>query len=331
MQIEKIEERIRLAVDGFKMLENTKEVISALSGGADSMAMTHYLAKTGIKVRVAHVNHMLRGEEADRDEQCARDAAASLGLEFNVLKKDVKAEAARAKMGFEEFARRVRYEYFASLITDDDNTKIATAHTLSDSAETVIFNLTRGTGIRGLCGIPPRRMNIIRPLIFLTREEVENYCEHYNLEYIVDSTNLSEQYARNRIRLNVMPELKKINPSMEAATLRTAKIMAELDEFFTLRAMSYIKEAEIADTSFTYDISTLKELHNADLRYILATILRARCIVSQLDYGQINDLKLELIIKSLREGKGAVSLVGDLLIRIEQGKMFFETMMRKEK
>lgn len=189
------------AVEKYNMLSPGAAVIAAVSGGADSMAMLLFLMKISerysLSLTVAHVNHGLRGEEARRDEEYVRSFCEKNSLRFEVLHADVAALAKQSGETCEECGRRVRYEFFESI---DKNAKIATAHTASDNAETMLFNLARGSSLKGLCGIPPVRGNIIRPLIFCTREDIEVFCRENSLDFVTDSTNLTLDYSRNKIR-----------------------------------------------------------------------------------------------------------------------------------
>ena len=194
-------ERIIGSIDTYSMLKGGERVTAALSGGADSVCLLLVLKeleeKYNIKVYAVHVNHCIRGEESDRDEHFCRDLCRKLGVELTVRRIDVPAYAADNKRSLEEAARDIRYSVFAEVASGG---KLATAHTASDSAETVILNLARGTGLKGICGIPPVRDNIIRPLIDVTRNDVENYLLKRGQNFITDSTNLSVDYTRNRIR-----------------------------------------------------------------------------------------------------------------------------------
>jgi tRNA(Ile)-lysidine synthase len=186
-----------------------------LSGGADSVALLYFLCgirqEWGIGLRAAHVNHNLRGEESRRDEDFVRTLCTRWGVELHVRAVNAAEKAKAAGLSVEEWSREERYRFFGELAGVSG--KIATAHTLSDSAETQLLNLARGTGLKGLCGIPPRRDNIIRPLIRCTRAEVEDYCEKHGLSYMTDSSNLSDDYTRNRIRHHVLPILTEVNPA----------------------------------------------------------------------------------------------------------------------
>ncbi len=231
-------QNIQNTVTKHGMLDNVQKVVVGFSGGADSTALLHFLyyfaSEKGKKFEVVavHVNHGLRGAEAQRDEDFVRDFCKKNNINLVVEKIDVYKLSKDSKTGLEEAGRNARYKIFNSVAIGDGlnkNFKIATAHTLSDNCETVIFNLARGTSLKGLCGIPCKRENIIRPLIDISREEVEKYCCFNNLKYINDSTNFEKDYNRNKIRLSVIPELKKINPDFEK-TVKRALVSLNQDE-----------------------------------------------------------------------------------------------------
>ena len=209
-------------IESHQMIKQGENVIVGLSGGADSVALLCVLYSLkdefDIVLSACHVNHNLRGEESLRDECFCRALCSRLGILLAVKSVDVLSYCAQNKCATEEGARNLRYQVLKEL---DPNAKIATAHTLSDNAETLLLNLTRGAALEGLCGIPPVRDNIIRPLINCTREEVEDYLESLGQNFVTDSTNLSDDYKRNRIRHSVIPLLKAINPSFEQAVRRT--------------------------------------------------------------------------------------------------------------
>ena len=180
-------------------------VVCALSGGADSMAMLWCLhslqAGLGITVSAAHFNHRLRGAEADRDEAFVRAFCAGRGIALTVGSADVAQYAKDHGQSLEEAARECRYAFLRALPCD----KLATAHTADDNAETVLLHLLRGSGLRGLCGIPPRRGSIVRPLLSVTREQVTAFLRAENIAWVEDSTNAEEFCTRNRLRRRVLP------------------------------------------------------------------------------------------------------------------------------
>ena len=204
------------------MLKQGDCVIVGLSGGADSVALLCALLylrnQLGITIQACHVNHNLRGEESVYDEQFCRQLCSALDVVLIVKSINVMSFCTENGCSVEEGARVLRY---AALCEINPQAKVATAHTLSDNAETLLINLIRGTALEGLCGIPPVRDNIIRPLIDCTREEVEAYLAQIGQGYVIDSTNLSNAYTRNRIRHMLMPLIKEINPAFLQAVRRT--------------------------------------------------------------------------------------------------------------
>lgn len=223
-----MEKSVLEAIEKFSLLGDRKTVTVALSGGADSVAMLYCLLslkdRLGITVKAAHLNHLIRGEEAFRDEDFVKNLCEKLSVELTVKREDIPLIAKQKGLSTELAAREVRYEFLREVAGDG---VVATAHTASDNLETVLFNLTRGSGIDGLSGIPPKRDIFIRPIILCTRDMVEGYCEEHNISYVTDSTNLSDDYTRNKIRHNIVPVLKDINPSVETAVLRTSVNLRE--------------------------------------------------------------------------------------------------------
>ena len=207
-------------------------VLLGLSGGADSSSLLDIAASAGENLVLCHVNHCIRGGEAERDEAFCRGLAERYGLRITVFREDVPAAAARTGESLEEAARRIRYECFFRLMRETDIPVLATAHNADDNAETVIFNIVRGTSAKGACGIPAVRKTadgktVVRPLLRVGREQILAYCSGRGLRYVTDSTNSDDTYSRNRIRLRVMPELKKINPDAVGAFARYSESALE--------------------------------------------------------------------------------------------------------
>jgi tRNA(Ile)-lysidine synthase len=220
-------ERVLATVDRHKMILGGEDVSVALSGGADSVALLLVLheaaGRRGWNINALHINHRLRGDESLRDENFCRTLCQKLGVPLLVSSVDVKGYVWRnRRFGEEEAARILRYRELDRLAAG----KIATAHTLSDSVETLFLNLTRGTGIKGLAGIPYSRGRIVRPLIEVTRGAVEQYCREKEQFFVTDSTNESTVYIRNKIRLEIIPIFKEINPSLEETIARLMRLAA---------------------------------------------------------------------------------------------------------
>jgi tRNA(Ile)-lysidine synthase len=213
------------------MLEQGDTVYVGLSGGADSVCLLLCLLelsdKYSAQIKAVHINHQLRGQESDADEEFCQKLCKRLNVPFVSERVDVKGYAQKGKLSCEEAARELRYNVFYALECD----KIATAHNLNDNAETVLFNLTRGTGLKGLCGIPPVRGKIIRPLIGTSRTEIEDFLKEKGQAFVTDSTNLNDEFSRNKIRHNVIPELLKINSGFLDSISSMTEILAIENSF----------------------------------------------------------------------------------------------------
>ncbi len=258
--------KILKAIKQFSLLKNVKKVTVAVSGGADSMALLEVLLELkdelNIELSAAHFNHKIRGEEAERDEQFVRDVCQKAGVELAVGSGDVPRFAKDNHLSVELAARKLRYRFFESLDTD----VIATAHHAGDNLETVLLNLTRGTALSGLCGIPPKRGRFIRPLILCTRDEIEEYCSERGISFVTDSTNLCDDYTRNKLRHNVVPVLEGINSAVEASVLRTTASLRE-DEDFINSIVS--REYDAVYSNDCIDISGFSKLHPAIAKRII--------------------------------------------------------------
>ena len=219
-------------------------VVAGFSGGADSTALAHWLLGQAGRERLllAHVNHGLRGAESDRDEAFARDFAREMGVEIRVLRADVGKLARERGLGLEECGRQVRYAFFDSLAPGARDC-ICTAHTADDNAETLLLHLCRGASLSGLCGIPKRRGKVIRPLLGVSRREVEAYCERHGLRFVTDSSNLSLDYARNRVRRQAVPVLKELNPRFLEACGRAMEQLSLDRDFLEGEAARLLEEA----------------------------------------------------------------------------------------
>ena len=217
-----LEQKALCALRQYSLFSQGDRIAVGVSGGADSVALLRFLAalrpQFGWDLIVCHIHHGLRGAEADRDECFVRALAEQLGLPCAVSRIDAAALALRDHISVEEAGRMARYAFFAQMAGEGGH--IATAHTLDDSIETVLMNLVRGTGLRGLCGIPRIRGNIVRPLLDCTRAEVEDYLGALGQPYCTDSTNLTDDYTRNRIRHDILPRLCALNPNFPGAMAR---------------------------------------------------------------------------------------------------------------
>lgn len=248
-----------------KLISPEDKIIVAVSGGVDSVVLLDVLneLKSQLKLEliVAHFNHKLRGAESDEDENFVKKFASELGIECYVRSEDTKEYCKSKKISIQEGARELRYNFFETLRLIKGFDKIATAHNANDNAETVLLNLFRGSGINGLAGIQMKRGNIIRPLLFATRDEIEEYAYEKGLTYRVDSSNFKTTYRRNYIRLNLLPLISEnINPGIIETLNRTAQIFSELSEFIRHEALKIIKFVAVEENpgKILIDIQRLK-------------------------------------------------------------------------
>ena len=191
------------------------KILAAVSGGMDSVLMVHLLKAAGYNFGIAHCNFQLRDDEAIADQQFVHQLSAQLNIPFHTINFDTKKHAADNKVSIQMAARDLRYQWFAQVSQQANYDLISLAHHQNDAIETILLNLTRGTGIAGLHGILPKNGSIVRPLLFLKRDEIQDIVNSNKLAYVEDSSNSSAKYARNKIRLEVIPKLKELNPALE--------------------------------------------------------------------------------------------------------------------
>ena len=283
-------------------------VVCAVSGGADSMAMLWCLYSLrealGIAVSAAHFNHCLRGAESDGDEAFVRSFCAAHGIELTVGRGDVSAFATESGRSLEDAARIKRYEFLESLPCD----WLATAHTADDNAETVLLHLLRGSGLRGLCGIPPVRGKLVRPLLSVTREEVVAYLRAEGIPWREDSTNMEDGCVRNRLRHHVLPLLKQETPDLSQKLLRQSELLRGDDAFLEEAAQTLCQRADAPDS---YRIPPLLSAPDALQKRALRLILR-RYLPQDVSLAHIE--ALQALLRSERPS-ALLSLPGGLTVR----------------
>lgn len=222
-----------------RLMSRDQRTLVALSGGADSVALLHVLHVLGYPIEAVHCNFQLRGEEAVRDEDFCRSLCEDLGVTFHVAHFATREYAEAHHVSIEMAARFLRYDYFERLRIDIAAEVVAVAHHKDDSVETVLLNLIRGTGVHGLAGIAPKRDHIVRPLLCVGRSDIEAYLAEKGLTYVTDSSNLVDDVVRNKIRLNILPLMRDINPSVADSIALTAgrirQVAAVFDQTMTQR------------------------------------------------------------------------------------------------
>lgn len=239
-------------------IDKSRPIVVGLSGGADSVALLFILKELGYSCHAAHCNFQLRGEESVRDLHFAQQIAQEAGVPFHTVTFDTTSYAQQHKLSIEMACRELRYNWFRALCSELDAPCLAVAHHRDDSVETVLLNLMRGTGIAGLTGIRPVNGHIIRPLLALSRTDIEQYLTAIGVAYIVDSTNQQTIYTRNKVRLELLPLMQTINPSVAEAIERTATHLAEVERVY--RAAIATQIAQVVTThsdTLTIDIPSL--------------------------------------------------------------------------
>ena len=222
--------KVERYIEKYKLLKSSELYLVALSGGADSVALLLLLKNAHFNVHAAHCNFHLRGEESDRDEAFCVELCKGLGVELHRAHFDTREYAELHKVSIEMAARELRYRWFEQLREDIGAAGICVAHHRDDSVETVLLNLVRGTGLRGLTGIQPRNGCILRPLLCVSRAEIEAFLAEKGQKYVTDSTNLKADVQRNIVRLEVLPLLRKLNPAVAENIQRTAENLSEAQQ-----------------------------------------------------------------------------------------------------
>lgn len=301
-------------IDKYNMILPGKTVVAAVSGGSDSMAMLFILKKLqeryGFVLRAAHVNHGIRGDEADKDELFVRRYCSAEGIPVDVLSADVIVEAERLGIGLEEAGRKVRYDFFDSFGKD---VLVSTAHNATDRAETFLFNFARGSALRGLGSIPPVRENFIRPLIDCSKAEIELFCKENSIPFVTDVTNSDVAYSRNRIRHNVLPELRTVNQSFEVSASRCIDSLREDEAFLSGLADNLIAESKNGNF---YDAVILKNAPDPIKKRAVIKIIESVCGITP------ERVCVEKICDILSRG-GSWQINREFTVRVRNGKLEF--------
>ena len=330
-------DKILQQVAGFvarnQLLAADNKYIVALSGGADSVALLLIMKALGYDVEAAHCNFHLRGKESERDENFCVSLCESLGVILHRIHFDTLTYAQLHKVSIEMAARDLRYSYFEQLRRDINADAICVAHHKDDNVETILLNLVRGTGMNGLTGISPRNGFILRPLLCIGREDILEYLEAENQDYVTDSSNLVDDVQRNKIRLNVLPLLENVNSAVKDNILTMARWIAEastiveasLDEAKAKAVSSLSVGAKNHDAkpmvndSFSVDISKVEEYPSAE--YLLWDILK--------DYG-FNSSQVALVADNLHATTGTSWLSSSHELTLDRGRLILTPLDKED-
>lgn len=272
----------------WNLIPEGSRVLCAVSGGADSMCLLHWLSRVqGIRLQAAHYNHHLRGAESDRDEQFVRDQCQAWGISLTCGGGDVSARAAELGQGVEETAREMRYGFLQETARQIDADLIAVAHNADDNAETMLLHLIRGSGLTGLTGMWPRRDNIVRPLLTTTRAEIEEYCAEHSVPYVQDSTNADEAYSRNRVRHRIIPELAAMNPRFVENSVKLLERLRDDESYLISQTNMVYKFARKEGECVTIPATVIRDMPDAlaprAVRRLLAQAGQENCSAAHLE------------------------------------------------
>ncbi|NLJ87278.1 MAG: tRNA lysidine(34) synthetase TilS [Epulopiscium sp.] len=325
--------RIDNIIKKFNMIDKEDKIVVGVSGGADSICLLHILKELSkdypFEITAVHVNHGLRGKEADEDESFVRDICRQWDISFNAFHIDIKEEAKRRKSSEEEAGRKARYEIFEKLRKEINANKIAVAHNMNDQAETVLMQLFRGSGMKGLAGIPLIRANIIRPLLAVSREEIEDYCKNNHIPFRQDSTNVLNIYTRNKIRNELIPLIKEnFNPNIVGSLYNLAHLLREEDDYLESIAQESFKQVlKEKNTDYIVLDNNIFNSYNIVIQRRLLRIAIKELIgnIKDIEYNHITDI-IELSYKgtgkriSLPRGLVVKKQYDDLLLQVSENK-----------
>lgn len=309
------------AISRYQMIKSGDNVIAALSGGADSVSLLHVLKsleqQLEINIYACHINHNLRGKDSDSDQEFTEKLCQEMNVPLKIYSVNVSGTAEKHQ-SIEERARELRYEAFAEEASRL-NGKVATAHNSCDNTETVFLNMLRGTGLKGLCGIPPVRDYLIRPLIFCTRTEIEKYCKDNSLEFVTDKTNFSTAYTRNKVRIELLPKLLEINPSLYEGIGRMTSSLIEDSAFLEDMAVEAIENARTDEG--VYEAKQLAVLPKPILTRAVSLLLREKDI-------EPTAIRINGFEEIILAGKGKINIEKNKFAVVKKGKAEIQFIMQ---
>lgn len=300
-------------------LGKDQRYLLGLSGGADSVCLFHLLLDGGYSFSAAHINHGIRGAEADSDEDFCRDLCKKHGVTFHSHRADVPAIAKDSGKSLEEAARDVRYAFFEEVMRDGDIPVLLTAHNADDNAETLLLSLVRGCSTSGSCGIAPHRElafgAVERPILAFSKKEIIDFCRERALDFVTDSTNADISYPRNRIRKNILPELEAINPEFLSAFARFTESARADSEFLDREAEKYSDNLILAETT--------------SLPYPIAS--RAVAIAAHKAGASPEAIHIKAMIEMAEKRSGSLSLPGAMRAECRGERIIFTADIREKK
>lgn len=312
-----------------QLIRSNDYILVAVSGGVDSVVLLQLLVSAAtdlqLNLDVVHVNHMIRGKEADRDQAFVEDLSEKYHLQCFSRKLNVPKFVAQKGLSEEEGARILRFRFFDQVLAETGADSVALGHHADDQVETVLDHFLRGSGLRGLSGMAPKRDQFIRPLLFANRSEIETYATSNSLHYLIDSTNELPVYKRNRIRFDLIPYLKKeFNPGLEEVILRTAAIMGEVEDYVTQNAISAFETCLITQkkNKIILEIDAFLNYFIAIQKYIVYQVLEHFDIYR----SHITSQMMDRILKLARQAKSGkrVNITSEIQALVDHGQFVFQ-------
>jgi len=327
-----IEDKVLKTIRGRNMLSSGDKIVVAFSGGVDSTALIYILnslsKRLNIKLFAAHLNHQIRGKDADADASFVKRTSDKLGIPCFAEKFDVPGFARQEKLNLEDAARRIRYEFLERIAAKTGANKIALAHTADDNIETFLMRLIRGTGMKGLEGIPPVRDKIVRPMIELYRKEIEQYLSSKKITARIDRTNYETKYLRNRVRRNLIPALESYNPKIRESLVRAIDAANAIQDFVGSKAKEAFKNVVSLKTNDEIRIDINEFLKTDPM--LKGEVLRLAIGAVKKDLVDISLVHINDIIDQLEKKRAEVDLPGIYAV-VNKGTLSISTERPKKK
>lgn len=314
----KLLNKISQTIEKYSMIKPHDKILIALSGGSDSVFLLHVLfdlrLKYNFSVYAAHLNHSLRAE-ADNEENFVKILCSSLNIPCFSKKANIKNITKEYNISEETAGRNERYSFFESLKKEYNITKIATAHHLNDNAETILMHFIRGSGTNGLGGIEPIRKEIIRPLLDISKNEILECCKVMNFKFVTDSSNFEPVYMRNRLRLNLIPEIEKYNPNFSRTIAKNSVLFSEDNNFLEEYAYNVFKKY----FNGSFPVKNLTDEHIAIQRRIIQIMFREK-----IDSAYNLPQKYIDAVLSLKKSGQSISLPSGIEAKLEYGNLYID-------
>ena len=311
----------------YELISKNDYIIIGVSGGADSMSLLYFLkeisAEYNLKLRVVHINHGIRVLEGKKDEEFVKNFCKKIDVPFNCFYFNVKKEAKKLSLSEEEAGRVLRYKCFLEVLEKYNANKIAVAHNKNDNVETILLNLFRGSGLKGISGIPKKRDYIIRPLIECERKVIEDYCKKNSIEYKIDFTNRLSIYTRNKLRLDIIPLIEKlINSNIIETISKTGDIINEENLFLEKFSQKTLKKVatKLDEDIVKLDINLLKQEDIA----IIKRVIRLSLINFEKNLKNISSKHISMVLDILNNQSGKfISLPNNIIVKKEYNNLIF--------